>query len=1112
MDDPVNAGGRSDERGTDLEEAVTERIVRVLGPCIVSEHTRGPSRPGPTDGAITFDVLDPIATSLIELTAIQKKIVARLAIARPGSVAPELLIEAVWGSTPPATARTAIQNQISRLRSGLGRDAIITDDGHYQLTLPTDAEIVSSFLRSLGSVDESVSTRAGPDLVEEIDRVLEFWRGVPYIDLDEPSEVDHERLRLAEVRRSLETVQLERAIDSGQLAWAVPEAERLVAETPGDEHRWTLLVRALERSGRRGDALGAFERARRVLVSTLGLEPSEELLDAEAEALAGPRTSGSTGLVRLVGRDDVVDRILDAAGDGRPVVIRGETGVGKSRVLAEVQRRLSRSGFRLASHDCPLYPATAVSTLRDVVSELGTDMAAGSPPIPAFVDAVAAARDGGSVAIVIDDVDRAGPTTMQALCEVTTLEGVAFVAAADDVSGSDLGHCAEIIELGPFDRSLSADYVSAVVGRDAGVDPEHVEWLYLMSGGNPGLLEHLMGGTSIGSERGSVVAPPLIGTPGTGPPTVGVPDDPTLGSSFRGPPGLLETVRERLAGLDPMTRAALDIAAVCGPRCRTWLLAAFGVEEGMANAVETSLLDVVLLSEDGSAPGPDDGSQAGEWVQFRHGIVREVLYDDLAAGHRMEIHYRAAELLRSSGAPPSAIATHSLRAHDLDLELACRDCMAAAAHSASDGAHADAVEWLERALKVIERDHADCGDASDAVARLRVELMVRLADEMRLAGMPNQEEMQFAAADAAFALGDSDLIARAAFAALQLGATTESGTAHERATKLAEDALAVVTDKDDRALIAGSASLAHSMSGQAELCRDLFLDAIDWAERPSTRCLILPFTYLSLGHPRDLDQRESLTEELLSLSRAENDHVGQFEALQLEYSVGLMRSDGDRVRRSIAASSELIDRVRDIGRLWSLRYQLASLAHIDGELERAERLAEESLAIFDSVSPSRAFAAYGGQLLVIRMAQGRIAELADTIEGLLAEQPGVAAWNAALALALTEEDPERAARLASTALDGVEEDFTWVAAHMIGGRAAAKVGDDVTRRLYLERLSPWSGLGSWQGTCSYGPIDTVLWMLHDALGDDDSADHHLRVARGSAERLASPTFGAELVD
>ena len=115
-----------------------------------------------------------------------------------------------------------------------------------------------------------------------------------------------------------------------------------------------------------------------------------------------------------------------------------------------------------------------------------------------------------------------------------------------------------------------------------------------------------------------------------------------------------------------------------------------------------------------------------------------------------------------------------------------------------------------------------------------------------------------------------------------------------------------------------------------------------------------------------------------------------------------------------------------------------------------------------------------------------------------------------MALVLVESDPEAAVSQARMALDRDERDFTWLASQLIGGRAAAFAGDPEVMRRYAERLVPWAGLSCWQGTCSYGPVDTTLALLARATGDDAAAAAHAEVARSVADRLQAPVFLRDL--
>ena len=450
------------------------------------------------------------------------------------------------------------------------------------------------------------------------------------------------------------------------------------------------------------------------------------------------------------------------------------------------------------------------------------------------------------------------------------------------------------------------------------------------------------------------------------------------------------------------------------------------------------------------------------------------------------------------------VADHLLIAAEIDPSLA-----SATATAGSRGGHrprartATAARWHRR-RQPVARSLGDDG-LQDLVGAL-----VGEGNALRLAGDRGHERILFEAADLAVALDDADLIGDTAMAQLELGATTETGQLHERAVALALHALDVVTDPERRSMIAAAASLAHSMSGHPDRCRELFVEAERDATVDETRRRVLPFAYLALGHPDDLDRRAALADELLARGRAALDPIATFEGLQLVFSVALQRADGPCARATVLEMGELVERLGDVGRRWSARYARAAITHLDDELDRSEALATEALEIFSPVAPSRAFAAYGAQLLALRHAQDRTAELADVMAGLVAEQPGVPAWHAALALALVEVDPATARHHATAALEGVPHDFTWLAAHLVGAKAAACVGDRATREAYDRRLASYTGLVCWQGTCSYGPVDTALAAL--ALADDDrpAAEAHAGIARRLADTLGAPVFRREV--
>src|SRR5690606_32560742 len=181
----------------------------------------------------------------------------------------------------------------------------------------------------------------------------------------------------------------------------------------------------------------------------------------------------------------------------------------------------------------------------------------------------------------------------------------------------------------------------------------------------------------------------------------------------------------------------------------------------------------------------------------------------------------------------------------------------------------------------------------------------------------------------------------------------------------------------------------------------------------------------------------------------------------------------------------LIDLVGDVGRRWQLLYLSAALAHLDGDLEAAEDLAWRALQLLAPVSPARAAAAFHAQVLALRLAAGRLGEVTGILRTLVADQPAIPAWHAALALCLAHEvasgeagsDDGAPARSDGAraeleehlraALAHTTEDFTWLASHVMAARAAAVGGAsrDVLDELDA-RLAPHADLVCWQGTCS----------------------------------------------
>lgn len=998
----------------------------------------------------------------VPLTAKQAVLLARLAVSAPEPVSTDALIDALWGEAAPATARESLHNHVSRIRSAAEAHVIVTAADGYALgpEVGTDVAIVTA---ALARSQRELSDGRAESGLAELDEAFGLLRGAPAPELADATALAGTRVWLEGLAAAVVMLRLECAVESGRSALAVPEAERLVSEDAHDETRWALLARALAGAGRRGDALGAIARARTALREDLGLPIGVTLAGLERRLLAEDEIPRPRARPRrstaLHGREVELELLTAAAADRRDVVLVGEDGIGRSALLEALVGWLRRSGQRVAVAVCEATPSTGVALLTTLVEELGETVDPRLGPIDGFLATLARTSERRSVVLVVDDLHHAGPSTRAALERARALEGVTLVASrVADVGVTLVG--AEEVVLGALSEDAMAALADDLVRGT--LDPEARARLVGLAGGNPFVLQC------------------LVEDPDHG-------DDVTAGMAALAP-----LVRRRLARLGPPARAAVEVAAVAGIRCRRPVLHVLASEVGVRDALAAGLLVA-------------DGDE----VTFRHAAIAGVVLEGLVPGRRAEYHHAIAGLEAEAGRPAAVVAHHLLAAVELDAGAALAAAMRAGAEASAIGAHRDAARWYARATEAARA----MGPRSEAEL---VRADIAHGDELRLAGDPSHRALLVDACERALALDDPGLVAEAAYALLQLGATSEAGSADVDAIALGDRALARLEGDARWAVVAGAASLACSLTGLADRSRELYFAAESRAVEPDVRRRVLPFTYLGAGHVDDLERRQALTEELLGLAAASDDAVAAFEGHHLAFSVALQRADGPGVRASLAAMEGLVDRVGDVGRRWQLLYCAAALAHLEDDLERAEGLSEAAFAVLAEVAPARAFAVHGSQLILLRLAAGRVAELAPAFEGLVATQPDVGAWHGLLALCIAESEPQRASEHARIGIDAVPRDFTWLASHVLGARAAARAAragaTDAPLEPYRVLLEPYAERVAWQGTCAYGPVATALAELALARGDDAGA----RRALGTAERLAAalraPVFAREVAE
>ena len=256
-----------------------------------------------------------------------------------------------------------------------------------------------------------------------------------------------EATRLESLRLTAVEDRADADLATGQTAALVAEVEAAVAEQPFRERRWGQLMVALYRSGRQGDALAAYQSARRVLVDELGVEPGPELRRLEAAVLdqdpdldwtpgsARPTEPGGLPLALVavgsafVGREREIGWLQSAwaaaaGGHGGFVSILGPEGAGKTRLVAELAREAHGEGAVVLYGRCDHAHQGARALVDQALGSAGASIGQVDPAGEGADLATALARHlptwagGRPVMLALDDLHVADAETLEFVADL----------------------------------------------------------------------------------------------------------------------------------------------------------------------------------------------------------------------------------------------------------------------------------------------------------------------------------------------------------------------------------------------------------------------------------------------------------------------------------------------------------------------------------------------------------------------------------------------------------------------------------------------------------------------------------------------------------------------
>jgi predicted ATPase/class 3 adenylate cyclase len=493
---------------------------------------------------------------------------------------------------------------------------------------------------------------------------------------------------------------------------------------------------------------------------------------------------------------------------------------------------------------------------------------------------------------------------------------------------------------------------------------------------------------------------------------------------------------------------------------------------------------------------------------FKHALVQDAAYQSLLKSTRQQVHQQIVRVLE--GQFPDTVATQPelVAHHYTEAGLgghALPYWQRAGERAVQLPAYAEAVRFYQLALQALERQEPiDEGQ--------RCMLLLALGEAQRKAGeFLEAQETLLRAADIARALGATESLVRAGLELVWL--THEVGLPAAPAVRLLEEALRGLGMEESLLTARALSGLALVLgpTGVQQQAMVYAQQAVAMARRFDDPELLANSLYgmvQALQGPEHAQQRLAYASEMLQLAKAANAKELLLHAHFRRAFCLLELGDMPAMDAEIDAFARVAEEQQTPFELLATIVFRAMRAVMQGRFADSERLAQEALTLGQRLQTENAAGIFGLQMFTLRREQGRLKELEPVVRYFVQQHTVAGAWRPGLALIYSELGRPEEARaefehLAQHDFADLPRDVLWMGCMSYLADVCTFLGDRNRAAILYELLLPYTGrtvvVGS--AVACFGALSRYLGALSATLERWDEAAQHFEDALAMNARM-----------